>query len=328
MADHAIEIRGLTKRFGDFPALKGFDLTVPRGMVFGFLGPNGAGKTTTLRIMTGLARATSGTVTIEGVRVGGPHRPPIGYLPDTPSFYNWMTAPEFLRYIADLHGLADPPITALLERVGLGDTGRRTIGGFSRGMKQRLGLAQALLPQPAVLLLDEPASALDPAGRREVLDIMTASALDPAGRREVLDIMSDLRGELTIFFSTHILNDAERICDAVGILHQGELLLQARREELLARFAQPIFEIDVTPDDVGGLTALAAQIGAEPWAERVQQNGTRLRIGVRDVPAARRALLPLLADRAVLRVEMVGATLEDVFLRLTNGAESSTGEAA
>jgi len=311
MADHAIEIRGLTKRFGDFPALKGFDLTVPRGMVFGFLGPNGAGKTTTLRIMTGLARATSGTVTIEGVRVGGPHRPPIGYLPDTPSFYNWLTAPEFLRYIADLHGLADPPITALLERVGLGDTGRRTIGGFSRGMKQRLGLAQALLPQPAVLLLDEP-----------------ASALDPAGRREVLDIMSDLRGELTIFFSTHILNDAERICDAVGILHQGELLLQARREELLARFAQPIFEIDVTPDDVGGLTALAAQIGAEPWAERVQQNGTRLRIGVRDVPAARRALLPLLADRAVLRVEMVGATLEDVFLRLTNGAESSTGEAA
>ncbi|HMM29587.1 MAG TPA: ABC transporter ATP-binding protein [Aggregatilineaceae bacterium] len=311
MADHAIEIRGLTKRFGDFPALKGFDLTVPRGMVFGFLGPNGAGKTTTLRIMTGLARATSGTVTIEGVRVGGPHRPPIGYLPDTPSFYNWMTAPEFLRYIADLHGLADPPITALLERVGLGDTGRRTIGGFSRGMKQRLGLAQALLPQPAVLLLDEP-----------------ASALDPAGRREVLDIMSDLRGELTIFFSTHILNDAERICDAVGILHQGELLLQARREELLARFAQPIFEIDVTPDDVGGLTALAAQIGAEPWAERVQQNGTRLRIGVRDVPAARRALLPLLADRAVLRVEMVGATLEDVFLRLTNGAESSAGEAA
>lgn len=222
-----------------------------------------------------------------------------------------MTAPEFLRYIADLHGLADPPITALLERVGLGDTGRRTIGGFSRGMKQRLGLAQALLPQPAVLLLDEP-----------------ASALDPAGRREVLDIMSDLRGELTIFFSTHILNDAERICDAVGILHQGELLLQARREELLARFAQPIFEIDVTPDDVGGLTALAAQIGAEPWAERVQQNGTRLQIGVRDVPAARRALLPLLADRAVLRVEMVGATLEDVFLRLTNGAESSAGEAA
>lgn len=311
MADHAIEIRGLTKRFGDFPALKGFDLTVPRGMVFGFLGPNGAGKTTTLRIMTGLARATSGTVTIEGVRVGGPHRPPIGYLPDTPSFYNWMTAPEFLRYIADLHGLADPPITALLERVGLGDTGRRTIGGFSRGMKQRLGLAQALLPQPAVLLLDEP-----------------ASALDPAGRREVLDIMSDLRGELTIFFSTHILNDAERICDAVGILHQGELLLQARREELLARFAQPIFEIDVTPDDVAGLTALAAQIGAEPWAERVQQNGARLRIGVRDVPAARRALLPLLADRAVLRVEMVGATLEDVFLRLTNGAESSAGEAA
>jgi len=158
------------------------------------LGPNGAGKTTTLRIMTGLARATSGTVTIEGVRVGGPHRPPIGYLPDTPSFYNWMTAPEFLRYIADLHGLADPPITALLERVGLGDTGRRTIGGFSRGMKQRLGLAQALLPSPPFCCSTSQPSALDPAGRREVLDIMSESAR----RADHL-------------LSTHILNDAERI---------------------------------------------------------------------------------------------------------------------
>jgi len=308
MTGTAIEIRGLTKRFGNFTALKGFDLVVPRGAIFGFLGPNGAGKTTTLRIMTGLARATGGDVVIEGVRVGSGQRPPIGYLPDTPSFYNWMTAPEFLRYIAALHGLADPPIAALLERVGLGDTGKRKIGGFSRGMKQRLGLAQALLPRPAVLLLDEP-----------------ASALDPAGRKEVLDIMSDLRGELTIFFSTHILNDAERICDAVGILHEGKLLLQARRDELLARFAQPIFEIDVAPDDAPGLAALAEQVRAQPWAERVYQDGARLRISVRDVPAARQALLPMLAGRAVHRVEMVGATLEDVFLRLTNNKTGATG---
>lgn len=311
MTQYAIEIRGLTKRFGDFPALKGFDLTVPRGAIFGFLGPNGAGKTTTLRIMTGLARATAGQITIEGVRVGGSQRPPIGYLPDTPSFYNWMTAPEFLRYIADLHAIENPPIAELLDRVGLGDVGRRKIGGFSRGMKQRLGLAQALLPQPAVVLLDEP-----------------ASALDPAGRKEVLDIMSDLRGELTVFFSTHILNDAERICDEVGILHQGELLLQARRDELLSRFAQPVFEIDVAPDDAPGLAALAAQISAQPWAERVTQDGARLRVGVHDVAAARRALLPMLADRAVLRVEMVGATLEDVFLRLTNGAAQPVDEVA
>lgn len=311
MTDHAIEIRDLTKHFGNFAALKGFDLTVPRGAIFGFLGPNGAGKTTTLRIMTGLARATRGQVTIEGVRVGGSQRPPIGYLPDTPSFYNWMTAPEFLRYIADLHALADPPIAALLDRVGLGNVGRRKVGGFSRGMKQRLGLAQALLPQPAVLLLDEP-----------------ASALDPAGRKEVLDIMNDLRGELTIFFSTHILNDAERICDEVGILHEGELLLQARRDDLLSRVAQPVFEIDMAHGAEPGLDALAAQIGAQPWAERVQREGARLRVGVRDVSVARRALLPMLADHAVLRVEMVGATLEDVFLRLTNGAAHSAGEVA
>jgi|SRR5690554_3897020 len=310
MDQHAIEIHSLTKRFGDFTALKGFDLTVPRGAIFGFLGPNGAGKTTTLRIMTGLARATAGQITIEGVRVGGQQRPPIGYLPDTPSFYNWMTAPEFLRYIADLHAISEPPIDPLLDRVGLGDVSKRKIGGFSRGMKQRLGLAQALLPQPAVLLMDEP-----------------ASALDPAGRKEMLDIMSDLRGELTIFFSTHILNDAERICDEVGILHEGELLLQARRDELLARFAQPIFEIDVAPEDAPALEVLAAQIGAQPWAERVQHEGTRLRVTVNEVETARRALLPMLTDRAVRRVEMVGATLEDVFLRLTNNV-ATAGERA
>jgi len=308
MAGNAIEVRDLVKRFGAFTALKGFDLTVPRGVVFGFLGPNGAGKTTTLRIMTGLARATSGQVVIEGVRVGH-GRPPIGYLPDTPGFYHWMTAPELLRYIADLHGMADPPIAALLDRVGLGDTGRRTIGGFSRGMKQRLGLAQALLPQPAVLLLDEP-----------------ASALDPAGRKEMLDIMSELRGDMTIFFSTHILNDAERICDEIGILHQGELLLQARRDALLSQFARPIFEVDVTPDDAPRLDELASRLSAQPWAERVTVAGPRLRVSVRDVPAARRALLPMVADLAVLRVEMVGATLEDVFLQLT--AHAAAGEVA
>ena len=309
MTEPAIEIRGLVKRFGSFTALKGFDLTVPRGAIFGFLGPNGAGKTTTLRVMTGLARATAGQVVIEGVRVSSGQRPPIGYLPDTPGFYNWMTAPEFLRYIADVHAIADPPITALLERVGLGGAGRRTIGGFSRGMKPGRGVAPAPPPQPAVLLLDEP-----------------ASALDPAGRKEVLEIMSDLRGELTIFFSTHILNDAERICDEVGILHEGELLLQARRDELLSRFAQPIFEIDVAPDDAPALEALAAQIGAQPWAERVRCEGARLRVSVNEVDTARRALLPMLADRAVLRIEMVGATLEDVFLRLTNNAAFPAAE--
>ncbi len=298
---NAIEIHGLVKQFGSFTALDGVDLTVPRGAIFGFLGPNGAGKTTTLRIMTGLAHATAGRVVIEGVEVTRGSHPPIGYLPDAPGFYGWMRAREFLAYIAQLHGLENPPIDAVLERVGLLDARKKRIGGFSRGMKQRLGLAQALLPSPQVLLLDEP-----------------VSALDPAGRKEVLDILSGLRGELTVFFSTHILNDAERICDDVGILDHGRLILQAQRDELLARFARPIFEIDATPDDIPALQALAERLRALPWVERAALEGSRLRLTVRDVDTARREVLPMLAGLAVSRFEMLGATLEDIFLTLTN----------
>lgn len=298
----AIEIHHLVKQFGSFTALKGFDLTVPRGVIFGFLGPNGAGKTTTLRIMTGLARATEGRVMIEGVQVGSNKRPPIGYLPDTPNFYNWMKPREFLRYIAQLHGLENPPIDEMLERVGLADARKKRIGGFSRGMKQRLGLAQALLPRPAVVLLDEP-----------------VSALDPAGRKAILDIMSDLRGDLTVFFSTHILNDAERICDQIGILDQGKLILQAERDELLARYASPVFEIDVLPDAAPQLQNLSGQLSGLGWVDRTSLDGARLRVTVRDVETARRELWPMLNGIPVLRFETLGATLEDIFLRLTNG---------
>ncbi len=301
----AIEIRNLTKRFGTVTALAGFDLSVPRGSIFGFLGPNGAGKTTTLRIMTGLARATAGSVTIEGVEVGRGARPPIGYLPDTPSFYSWMTAREFLTYIARLHELSDPPIDATLERVGLANANKKRVGGFSRGMKQRLGLAQALLPQPRVLLLDEP-----------------VSALDPAGRKAMLDIMGDLRGEMTIFFSTHILNDAERICDEIGIIDQGRLVIQARRDDLLARFARPVFEIEVAPDDAPQLAALAERLETTGLIERAALDGVRLRVTARDLDRARREVLPMLADRSLVRFEMLGATLEDIFLNLTDPANS------
>lgn len=303
---NAIEIHGLVKQFGKFTALAGFDLTVSRGSIFGFLGPNGAGKTTTLRIMAGLAHATAGEVIIEGTAIGHGGRPPLGYLPDTPSFYGWMKAREFLTYIAQLHGLENPPIDATLERVGLLEARKKRIGGYSRGMKQRLGLAQALLPAPKVLLLDEP-----------------VSALDPAGRKEVLDILSGLRGELTVFFSTHILNDAERICDDVGILDHGRLVLQARRDDLLARFARPIFEIDTSPDDLPQLNTLAERLRALPWVERVTLDGARMRLTVRDVDTARRAILPMLVGLSVSRFEMMGATLEDIFLTLTNHADQA-----
>jgi ABC-2 type transport system ATP-binding protein len=211
-----------------------------------------------------------------------------------------MTAREFLRYVSQLHNLTNPPIDAILERVGLAQAAKRKIGGFSRGMKQRLGLAQALVPQPSVLLLDEP-----------------VSALDPAGRKEVLDIMADLRGDLTIFFSTHILSDADRICDEIGIIDHGKLVIQAPRDELLARFARPLFEIDVTPEGAAQLAALTERLNPLPWVENTNLEETRLHVTVRDVDAGRRELLPMVTELPLLRFEMMGATLEDVFLRLT-----------
>jgi ABC-2 type transport system ATP-binding protein len=300
---NAIEIQQLVKRFGKFTALDHLDLTVSAGVIFGFLGPNGAGKTTTLRILAGLAKPTTGRVAITGIPVNGSQRPPFGFLPDTPSFYNWMKAGEFLAYIARVHGLQDPPIAATLEMVGLGGAGRKGIGSFSRGMRQRLGLAQALLPRPKVLLLDEPVSALDPAGRKEVLDILTA-----------------LRGQITVFFSTHILSDAERICDQVAILDHGRLLLQSDRDSLLARYAQPIYEIDTTPGGVGQLAELAARLQTVPWTVSSEQQGTRLRIKVNDMAQAQVEILALCQGIPLLRLEMVGATLEDVFLKLTQEA--------
>jgi ABC-2 type transport system ATP-binding protein len=297
---NAIEIRQLVKRFGEHTAVDSLNLTVPSGTCFAFLGPNGAGKTTTLRIMTGLARATSGQVLIEGVEVGKSSYPPLAYLPDTPSFYNWMNPRQFLAYIAQLHRLERPAIDETLEQVGLLDAAKKRIGGFSRGMKQRLGLAQALLPKPRVLLLDEP-----------------VSALDPAGRKDILEVLSALRGKMTVFFSTHILNDAERICDEVAILNQGRLILQADRDELLAKYVRPVFEIDTLPEAIPQLAELEQRLKPLAWIERLETQGAQLRVFVRDLATAQHELLSLLVGIPVIRFEMLGANLEDVFLSLT-----------
>jgi len=300
----AIETHQLTKRFGDVIALDELDLIVPRGKICAFLGPNGAGKTTTLRILTGLAKPTSGTASIEGIPIGSAQKPSIGFLPDAPNFYNWMNPRQFLTYIARLHNLENPPIDATLERVGLKEARKKRIGGFSRGMKQRLCIAQALLPKPKVLLLDEP-----------------VSALDPAGRKDVLDIMSSLRGEMTVFYSTHILSDAERICDVVAILGKGRLILQANRDDLMTQYVRPVFAIDTLPDYIPQLNGLANQIKTKPWTKRMELHGAQLRVNVHNVETAQRELLSLIADIPVLRFERANATLEDVFLLLT-GAES------
>jgi ABC-2 type transport system ATP-binding protein len=216
---HAIEIKDLTKAYAiGFwkkqlrPALNNLTLTVDKGETFGFLGPNGAGKTTTLKILMGIIRPSSGSATILGKDYRDPEiKQQIGFLPEQPYFYDYLSAPELLNYYAQLSGMASAErakrIQPLLDRVGLGDVGNKQLRKFSKGMLQRVGIAQAIIHDPEVVFLDEPMSGLDPLGRHEV--------------RELIQGLKD-QGK-TIFFSTHILSDAEALCDRVAVIHKGEL---------------------------------------------------------------------------------------------------------
>jgi ABC-2 type transport system ATP-binding protein len=224
-----IVIDDLTKSYASgwpgrpsFLALDGLSLTVGRGEIFGFLGPNGAGKTTTLKILMGLVRASSGTACLLGQPAGDVQtRRRIGFLPESPYFYDYLTAEEFLGFYGQLAGLSRVAIaqrvTDLLSLVGLADARTRQLRKFSKGMLQRIGLAQALIHDPELVILDEPMTGLDPVGRKQVRDL-------------ILNLRD--RGK-TIFFSTHILPDVEMICDRVGIVMKGRLLASGRVEELV-----------------------------------------------------------------------------------------------
>jgi ABC-2 type transport system ATP-binding protein len=301
----AIELRGLTKRFGDTLALDHADLVVRAGVVFGFLGRNGAGKTTTLRILSGLARPTAGTAHVLGhdvTRAGNAVRARIGFLPDVPGFYPWMRAREYLELAGRLFGLdratLDARADALLEMAGLSSVGTR-VAGFSRGMKQRLGIAQALINAPKLLMLDEP-----------------TSALDPIGRREVLDMVASLRGRTTVFFSTHILADVERVCDAVAILERGRIVASAGIGELTARAGANRLVVEV--ESVEGAAAVAGALAGRPWLRSLETVERTLRLTVSDLPAAQREVPASLtmAGASLRRFEIEEASLEDVFVEL------------
>ncbi len=214
--DAAILCTGLSRSFGEVQALKNLTLSVPYGSIYGFLGRNGAGKTTTIWILAGLAQPTSGSAWVAGIEATRPDsnaRKYIGYLPQNPAFYRWMTPIEYLDYAAQLFDIDTKTrkdrISEMLQLVDLKNAARRRIGGFSGGMVQRLGIAQALIHSPQILFLDEP-----------------TSSLDPAGRYEILELIANLRGKVTVFFSTHILTDVERICDRVAIIHKGEVIIE------------------------------------------------------------------------------------------------------
>ena len=304
----AIELRGLTKRFGDAIALDGVDLVVRPGMVFGFLGRNGAGKTTALRILSGLARPTAGTAHVLGhdvERATDAVRARIGFLPDVPGFYPWMTAREYLEFAGRLFGLdkatLDARATALLEMAGLASVTTR-VGGFSRGMKQRLGIAQALINAPSLLMLDEP-----------------TSALDPIGRREVLEMVASLRGRTTVFFSTHILADVERVCDAVAILERGRVVASAGVAELTARATANRLIVEV--EDSVAAAAVAGALAGRAWLKSIETDGRALHLAVSDLPSAQREIPAAIAaaGMALRRFEIGETSLEDVFVELVGG---------
>jgi ABC-2 type transport system ATP-binding protein len=305
----AIRCQGLSRRYGDVQALQSLDLFVPAGSIFGFLGRNGAGKTTTIRLLTGLARPDSGSAWIAGVETTNGNQQAqanFGYLPQEPAFYGWMTPVEYLDFCGRLFQIeaADrrQRTEELLALVELASAAGRRIAGFSGGMKQRLGLAQALMHRPPVLILDEP-----------------TSGLDPAGRRDVLQLMESLRGQTTVFFSSHILSDVERICDTIGILHEGRLLVVAGREELLARYETNVALLDIERTTLPKLPGFVAELEQQNWVGSVIVEDGRVRVTVTDTAAGRRWLLPaIVAHRLELnRYEWVRPSLEEIFLNVS-----------
>ena len=214
-------IENLSKSFGSNRIIDSISFSVPQGSIFGFLGENGAGKTTTMKMILGLLKKDDGIIKVCGEEVYYGETKTnrfIGYLPDVPAFYGYMKPIEYLKLCGEITGMDGKilkrRIEELLNLVGL-ENNNKKIGGFSRGMKQRLGIAQALLNEPKLLICDEP-----------------TSALDPVGRKEILDILLKIKGKSTVIFSTHILSDVEKICDSIAILHKGNIALSGEVEKL------------------------------------------------------------------------------------------------
>jgi ABC-2 type transport system ATP-binding protein len=308
-----ISTEGLGKAFGEVQALKSLDLRVPPRSIFAFLGPNGAGKTTTIKLLLGLLKPTRGGGTILGmdiVRESVDIRARIGYLPQDARFYEHMTARQMLAYTAGFF-FAGPPsaidrrVNEMLELVGLEGKADRPIRGFSGGERQRLGIAQAQVNDPDLLILDEP-----------------AASLDPQGRRDVLDVMSRIRQHATIFYCTHILDDVQRVSDQVAIVNQGELITQAPIGELLAGTGDVIYSVTLRGDAQSAYPRILQQ----PWVSGIEagQAGeqTTWQVSVTDEAAAEDQLMGLLVSGGlkVANFRRQEQSLEDVFIHMIEGS--------
>jgi ABC-2 type transport system ATP-binding protein len=292
----SLHTRGLSKQYGRHTALSHVDLAVETGSVYGLVGPNGAGKTTLLAILAGLRRPSAGAIDL------GVPRNRVAVLPDTPQFDPWLTGREVVALAANLAAadVAPSRVDEALESAGLTEAAGRRVGGYSRGMLQRLGLAATLVGDPELLLLDEP-----------------ASALDPAGRREVLDLIAHLRGRATVLLSSHILADVQEVCDTVGVLRAGQLLFQGSLNDLLVGHAVPAYRVRLRPPIEPAVQALHAAA----FVTNVQAEAEHtVRVTVRSLAEAEQHLPAVLATSGVPVVSLApeAPDLEHVFLELTS----------
>lgn len=295
-----VSINGLKKRFQDQEVIKGLDFQLKEGKCIALLGANGAGKTTTLKMLSGLMKPDSGTIVFEGTEKGD-FRSLIGYLPQYPVFYDWMTGREFLEYTGKLAGLSNKEAKGraqeLLELVGIADAKNRRIGKYSGGMKQRLGIAQAIIHRPKLVMLDEP-----------------VSALDPFGRREVLELMEKLKKETTILFSTHILNDAEEVCDEILFLHNGKLVEAGTMSQLKDKHQQA--KIDLVFKE--NTSRYAEELSALYPVTSIKINGEKASLFVENVEGAKKLFLTEITSRnlPLIKFEISRTSLEDVFMKV------------
>jgi ABC-type multidrug transport system, ATPase component len=312
--DLVICTEGLSKSFGEVHALKSLDLRVPQKSIFAFLGPNGAGKTTTIKLLLGLLKPTGGGGKILGMDIIHENvdiRAKIGYLPQDTRFYEHMTARQTLEYTAKFfyagpQSEIDKRVNEMIELVGLEGKADRPIKGFSGGERQRLGIAQAEVNYPDLLILDEP-----------------AASLDPQGRRDVLEVMSRIRKYATIFYCTHILDDVQRISDQVAIVNQGELVTQTSIEELLAGTGDLVYSVTLSGDARSAYT----QINQQPWVSGIEasQQGeqTTWQVSVTDEVAAKDQLMNLLVSSGlkVSNFSRKEQNLEDVFINIVERSQ-------
>lgn len=302
---NVLTIQGLSKTFGGQKIIDHLNMTVPEGSVFGFIGQNGAGKTTTMKMVLGLLRPDQGEIYVcdEPVHFGTTKtNRSVGYLPDVPEFYDYMTPIRYLELCGEIIGLpkaeTDRRGAYLLSLVGLGDS-RKAIGGFSRGMKQRLGIAQALLTQPKLLICDEP-----------------TSALDPVGRKEILDILRRVSSTTTVLFSTHILSDVERICDHAALLNQGKIVVGGTLTEIKALHGHESLLLEFPAEN--DLRTFKAQPAIQPLLNTAEADGREIVLHSQKMEKVQHTVFSVLAETGLcpMKMEIMEPSLESLFLEV------------